>query len=85
MTKLICFDCQYFDGKQFGSKACTIGAKLGDITIAKAMLAGVESYGMCCSAREIGISDDHNGIIDLGDDTDIGVDLKEILPIERLG
>lgn len=60
----------------------TIGARLGDITISKASLVGVDSYGMCCSAKELGISDDHSGIMDLGDDTIIGVDLKEILPIE---
>ncbi len=60
----------------------TIGAKLGDITIGKAKLAGVESFGMCCSAKEIGISDDHSGIMDLGDDTEIGVDIKKLLPIE---
>ncbi|MGN0961774.1 MAG: YtpR family tRNA-binding protein, partial [Christensenellales bacterium] len=59
-----------------------IGARLGDIQISKANLAGVESYGMCCSIKELGIGEDHSGIIDLGDDTEIGVDLKEILPIE---
>ena len=38
-----------------------IGAKLGDITIGKAKLAGIDSYGMCCGGDEIGISDDHSG------------------------
>ena len=60
----------------------TLGAKIGEITISKATLAGVESYGMCCSAKELGISDDNSGIMDLGDNTEIGVDLKKILPIE---
>ena len=59
-----------------------IGARLGEIEISKASLAGIESYGMCCSAKELGISDDHSGIMDLGDDTKLGVDLKELLPIE---
>lgn len=59
-----------------------IGARLFDVTIGKATLAGVDSYGMCCSIKELGIGDDHSGIIDLGDDTEIGVDLKELLPIE---
>ena len=60
----------------------TIGAKIGDITISQASLAGVDSFGMCCSAKELGISDDNSGIMDLGDDTKLGVDLKELLPIE---
>lgn len=60
----------------------TMGAKIGDITIGKAKLAGVESYGMCCSGKELDITDDNSGILDLGDDTPIGVDLKELYPIE---
>ena len=60
----------------------TIGAKLGDIEISKAVLAGYESNGMCCSAKEIGISDDHSGIIEFPADTKVGVDIKKILPIE---
>ena len=59
-----------------------VGAEIGDITIFKASLVGVESFGMCCSAKELEISDDNSGIMDLGDDTEIGVDLKDILPIE---
>lgn len=60
----------------------TIGAKIGDVEISKAKLAGVESFGMCCSAKELGISDDNSGIMDLGDEIEIGVDLKSVLPIE---
>ncbi len=59
-----------------------IGAKLGDITINKATLAGLDSYGMCCGGDEIGISADHTGIVELTDDTKIGIDIKEILDIE---
>lgn len=59
-----------------------VGAKLGDITITKATLAGLESYGMCCGGDEIGISDDHSGIVELDDDTQIGVDIKTVLDIE---
>ncbi len=61
-----------------------VGAKIGDITIGKATLAGVESNGMCCSGKELDITDDNSGIMDLGDDTKVGVDLKELLPIEDI-
>ena len=59
-----------------------IGAKIGDITIGQATLAGVESNGMCCSGKELDITDDNSGIMDLGDNTKIGVDLKKLLPVE---
>ena len=61
-----------------------VGAKIGDITIGKATLAGVDSYGMCCSGKELDITDDNSGIMDLGDSTKLGVDLKKLLPIEDI-
>lgn len=44
----------------------TIGAVLpGDFKIKAAKLRGEPSEGMLCSFSELGISDDHNGIIEL--------------------
>jgi phenylalanyl-tRNA synthetase beta chain len=43
------------------------------ITIGVGMIRGVESSGMLCSAFELGLSEDHEGIIDLPDDAPIGV------------
>jgi phenylalanyl-tRNA synthetase beta chain len=40
-----------------------IGAELGDFKIKKAKLRGIESFGMICAAREIGLPDFHDGIL----------------------
>ena len=60
----------------------TIGGKVGGHKITKAKLAGVESFGMCCSESEIGIGSDNNGIMDIDFDVVIGQDIKEYYPIE---
>ena len=45
------------------------GAKLaGGVVIRKAKLRGVESSGMLCSARELGLSEEHEGILELPDE-----------------
>jgi len=44
------------------------------ITLAKGVIRGVESSGMLCSAAELELSDDHEGIIELPDDAPVGVD-----------
>lgn len=44
------------------------GAVLPGITVKKAKLRGVESRGMACSERELGVSDDHSGLWILDDE-----------------
>lgn len=61
-----------------------VGSRVAGMTIAPADLGGQMSYGMCCSARELGISDDHSGLLEFDDSTPIGVDVKDILPIEDI-
>lgn len=61
-----------------------VGAQLGDITIAPRPLAGVESFGMCCSEKEIGISDNHDGIMEIADDVANGTDIKDIYAIDDI-
>ena len=61
-----------------------VGAKIGEITIAPRPLAGFMSYGMCCSESEIGISDDHSGIMEITDDVALGTDLKDIYAIDDI-
>lgn len=58
------------------------GSILNGIEIKKAILAGNESYGMCLSEKELGISEDHSGIMVFSEETKVGQDIKEIIPIE---
>ncbi len=59
-----------------------LGAHVAGIDIGKATLGGCDSYGMCCSEHELGVSDNHDGIIDLPENTPLGVDIKSVLDIE---
>ncbi|MCR5653097.1 MAG: phenylalanine--tRNA ligase subunit beta [Ruminococcus sp.] len=61
-----------------------LGAKIGEITITPRDLAGYTSNGMCCSEAEIGISDDHSGIMEITDDVALGTDLKTIYEIDDI-
>lgn len=52
----------------------------GEITVSK--VYGYDSEGMCCSAFELGLSDDKSGLMELDPDAPNGVDIKELYPIE---
>jgi phenylalanyl-tRNA synthetase beta chain len=43
-----------------------------DVTLSVGKIRGVESHGMMCSERELELSDEHNGIIDLPEDAPVG-------------
>ena len=49
-----------------------------DIWLKPTSIRGVESNGMLCSEREMMLSEEHDGIIDLGDDTKVGTPFTEI-------
>jgi len=61
-----------------------VGAKIGEIEISPRKLAGYLSCGMCCSEKELGLSDDNNGIMDLDAEFKNGTDLKEIFEIDDI-
>ena len=61
----------------------TVGALLpGDFKIKAAKLRGEPSEGMLCSFSELGISDDHSGIIELPADAPVGTDIREYLQLD---
>lgn len=57
------------------------GTELPGILIKKARLRGVESAGMLCSERELGVSDNHAGIIELDAQTPIGISPNELFEL----
>ncbi len=60
----------------------TLGAQLEDFKIKKAKLRGVESFGMLCSERELGLSDNHEGLMELPLDASNGMDIVEYLTLD---
>lgn len=61
-----------------------VGGHIDGIEIKAKPLRGILSNGMCCSMRELGIGDDHDGIIELPDDVVIGTDIKDYLPVKDI-
>jgi len=63
--------------------ACaTIGAVLpGNFKIKKSKLRGVESFGMLCSEKEMGLADQAEGLMELPDDAPVGTDIREYLQL----
>ena len=45
-------------------------------------LRGVESQGMLCSGRELGLGDDHEGILELPADAPVGKDIRQYLDLD---
>lgn len=53
-----------------------------DVPIAARTMAGYESQGMLCSARELGVSDEHEGILVLDGDPAVGSDVATLLGLD---
>ncbi len=54
----------------------------GGITIKEAKLRGVPSQGMLCSARELGLSQEHDGLLALSDQVKPGTDIRQLLDLD---
>ncbi len=60
-----------------------IGARLpAGLVIARASVRGVESQGMLCSAKELGITDDAAGLLALPADALVGANLRDALDLD---
>lgn len=59
-----------------------VGADLAGFGIKAAKLRGVESFGMLCSAKELGISDESGGLLVLPEDAPVGTDLRDYLALD---
>jgi phenylalanyl-tRNA synthetase beta chain len=85
--------CDCFNGKETLRVVCgapnhkkgdivalaTIGTKFNEeFTVKKTKIRGEESTGMLCSEKELGISDDHSGIMVLPADTPLGKPMSEL-------
>ncbi|WP_126455304.1 phenylalanine--tRNA ligase subunit beta [Sulfuriflexus mobilis] len=63
--------------------AALVGAKLpGGMKIKKGKLRGVESFGMLCSAAELGLAEEAEGLLPLPEDAEPGADVREYLKLD---
>lgn len=61
-----------------------LGGRVGDLEIKEVPIAGVVSAGMCCSEKELGISDDNSGLMMIEEDYPLGTNIKEFMDIEDI-
>ncbi len=60
-----------------------VGAKLpNDVNIKRTKLRGLESNGMLCSARELGMGEEHDGIMELPEELRLNQDLRAALDLD---
>jgi len=60
-----------------------VGAKLaGGFEIGRRKMRGIESQGMMCSARELGLGEDHSGLLILDESAPVGEDVKPLLGLD---
>ncbi|MGQ5523765.1 phenylalanine--tRNA ligase subunit beta [Chitinimonas sp. PSY-7] len=60
-----------------------VGANLpGDFKIKEAKLRGVESFGMLCSARELGVNEDSDGLLLLPHDAPVGTSFRDYYQLD---
>jgi phenylalanyl-tRNA synthetase beta chain len=58
-----------------------VGAVLPGVEIKQAKVRGVESFGMMCSAKELGLATEANGLLELPNDAETGQDIRDYLSL----
>ena len=58
-----------------------VGAELPGISIKQAKVRGVDSFGMLCSSKELGLSVEADGLLELPADAKVGQDIREYLSL----
>lgn len=61
-----------------------VGGHIEGTKITARPLRGIVSNGMCCSMKELGIGENHDGIMELPEDAPVGMDIKKYLPIDDI-
>ena len=59
-----------------------VGAKLADFKIKRAKVRGIESLGMMCSAKELGLAEEADGLLEFPATATIGQDVREYLDLD---
>ena len=77
LLQIVCGAPNVFAGMRV--PCALVGAKLPGLEIKAAKLRGVDSSGMLCSARELGLSEDHGGLLAFPADAPIGMDVRQYL------
>ena len=60
----------------------TVGGSVKGMAIQKAVIAGEESYGMCCSKEELGFSEGDEGIWEIDPSIPLGTDIKQVYELD---
>jgi phenylalanyl-tRNA synthetase beta chain len=59
-----------------------VGAKLDDFKIKEAKVRGIESFGMMCSAKELGLAAEADGLLEFPPEATVGQDVREYLNLD---
>ncbi len=89
--------CKVFDGKNTFNVVCgapnvklgmkSVFANIGtfipglDVKLKKGKIRGEESFGMLCSEKELTLSENHSGIIELESSSELGLSISDIMDL----